>query len=335
VASGKMNGRSLYDILDSGTIRIKGKGNPDWQIESHAVEYERIVKFADGEITDNRLTQDGKTVHHIVFGSFETLMTEHGREITRFRKGTTRAKHGKARRWEKLFGQMGVCHSWYKRGRLIRQKFFYDNGALAYDWRMNTRGCKVKNACGELLYQITGYLDGRNNALEGGHTVLAKPMREWFVFRAPFEVRDAKGKVIYKGQIVNRQRQGLWVVDGKSVCYEHGVEIPKRLYETPPDQLDPKEILSLQNAQARMALMAKIGPERVAEAGKVIHKDGEMRLYSIDDYDVNILRVQCPSTKSYYFLRVPKDSKKCEQARQWTFHVGDGFSEPIKFAVEV
>jgi hypothetical protein len=59
-----------------------------------------------------------------------------------------------------------------------------------------------------------------------------------------------------------------------------------------------------------------------------------MRLYDIPKYEVRILRVQCPTTKSYYFLKVPKDSQKCEQARQWTFHVGTDFQKPIKFAVE-
>ena len=81
-----------------------------------------------------------------------------------------------------------------------------------------------------------------------------------------------------------------------------------------------------------MALMEKIGPDRIAEVGTIIHKDGDMRLYDIPGYDVRILRVKCTTTKVFYFLRVPKDAKRCEPARQWTFHVGQDFSEPIKFA---
>jgi hypothetical protein len=142
-------------------------------------------------------------------------------------------------------------------------------------------------------------------------------------------------KIVYAGQWENRQRVGEWIEDGKKVCYERGLAIPAKLYHTPADKLDPVKILKLPNAQLRMALCAKIGPERIAKCGKVVHKDGDMRLIEIKGYDVKILRVRCPSTKAYYFLRVPRDSTQCEEARQWTFGVGDGnIREPIKFAVE-
>lgn len=84
----------------------------------------------------------------------------------------------------------------------------------------------------------------------------------------------------------------------------------------------------------RMALCAKIGPDRIAKCGKVIHKDGDMRLIAIKGYDVQILRVRCPSTKQLYFLRVPRDAKECEEARQWTFGVGDGIPAAINFEKE-
>jgi hypothetical protein len=122
--------------------------------------------------------------------------------------------------------------------------------------------------------------------------------------------------------------------NGRTYYYVNGVGIPKKLYETPPDKLDPAQILKIDNAQLLMAMMEKIGGDKIAKIGKVIHKDGDMRLYNIPKFDVRILRVRCTTTKAFYYLKVPKDASKCEEARQWTFGVGQDIARPIKFAQE-
>lgn len=327
VVSGKSSGRCVNDQMKEGTMRLNG-------VDPQGQKFERIVRFRDGEIFDNLLKLNGKTVHHLVYGQFETKKTEKGREITHFHPKTGRGLHGLARRWESLFGNDGVCHSWYKRGRLVRQKFFYDNGRLAYDYNGFLPACQVRDLEGKLLYEIKGALDGRNNCFNGCRSVFGKPMTEWFLQTVPFEVKK-QGKIVLMGRWENRQKVGEWIEGGKKVFYERGVAIPAKLYRTPVEKLDPVKILTLPNAQLRMALCAKIGPEKIAGCGRVVHKDGAMRLLSIKGYDVNILRVQCPSTKAFYFLRVPKDAKECEEARQWTFGVGEGvIDKPIQFAVE-
>jgi hypothetical protein len=325
INSGKSNGRSVHDILSDGQITITGK-------DCTGMAFQRVVKFTDGEIQDNRLRVDNKTIHHIVYGRFESAVTGKGKEIVHFKKGGKR-KHGKARRNEKLFGNDGACHSWYKNGTLVRQTFVYDNRHRAYEYGLNRKSCTIKDPEGNVLYEVSGQLDGRMSAYHGGHSVFNKPMADWFNYNHPFEVRR-KGRPYFGGQMQNNQKIGKWIVQGKAFFYEHGVAIPRKLYETPPDQLDVRQILKLSNAQVRMALMAKIGPDRIATAGKEIHREGDMRLYDIKGYEVRILRVRCPTTKSFYFLRVPKDATECEEARQWTFHVDDGIGKPIKFAIE-
>lgn len=325
ISSGKSNGRSIYDVLRAGKIIISG-------VDHKGCSFTRTAIIRDGEVWDNKITQDNKLIHRIVYGQFESI-PGNGREIVRFKEGTGRGRHGKSRRYEDLFGKKGVCHSWYKNGRLIRQKFIYDNKKLAYDYNAFGSECVVKNYKGKILFEIKGALSSRSNALHGCHSVLGLHMRYWFNETKPFEVKK-DGKVIYAGQIKNKQRIGEWVENGKKYFYVKGVAIPKKLYDTPPEKLDPGKIIRMPNAQVRMALMEKIGPDRIAEIGRVIHKDKEMRLYDIKNYDVRILRVQCPTTKSYYYLKVPRDAKKCEEARQWTFGVGSGFNEPIKFAME-
>lgn len=326
VSSGKSNGRGFWDRLDSGKIVLTGK-------DDKGRNFKRTAVIRDGEVWDNKLIVDNKLVHHIAYGQFEKD-NRHGRcEIRSFRKGTGTGLHGKARRNEKLFDHNGVCHSWYNRGRLVRQKFIYDNGKTAYNYNAFGKTCVVKDYAGNIYYEIKGVLDGKANVYSGGHSVLARKMEYWFNARYPFEVKCG-GRLVYAGQMENNQRTGKWILNGKAFFYEHGVAIPKKLFETPPEKLNPIDVLKIDNAQLRMALCAKIGPEKIAAAGKVVHKDGEMRLYSINGYDVKVLRVKCPSTGSLYFLRVPHDTKKCEEARQWTFGVGDGFNEPIKFAME-
>lgn len=321
IQSGSSNGRSVYQPIVSGRVTITG-------IDINHKPFQRIIRFDDGKLIDNKLIEDNKTVHHVVYGKYET--TPEG--IIRF-KGSGKGKHGKSRRQEQLFGHDGVCHSWYSNGRLRRQKYVYDNGKVAYDFKASSLSCTVKDYDGCILYEIKGRLDSRHSAYYGCHSVFHKPMHEWFLQTTPFEVKK-KGIPIYAGQSFNNQRVGKWVENGKIFYYEHGVQIPEILYHTPADKLDVNKILRLQNAQVRMALMSKIGPERIADAGKVIHKEGNMRLYDIPNYDVRILRVRCPTTKSFYFLQVPKDSNKCEEARQWTFHVGTNFDKPIKFLKE-
>ena len=68
-------------------------------------------------------------------------------------------------------------------------------------------------------------------------------MQHWFSGRVPWKVIK-KGKVIYKGEIQNNQRVGEWIENGKKFFYVRGVQIPAKLYNTPPENLDPMEILS-------------------------------------------------------------------------------------------
>ena len=320
VRTGKSNGRSLYHDIVSGRVTITGMNH-------HGEPTRRVVQIADGEIMDNKLSVNGKVVYHVAYGKFERK----GQNYIRFRKGTGTGKHGKSRTAEKLFGHEGTCHSWYSHGRLLKQKFVYNNGKVAYSWNTSKNSCYIYDPKGNLLYIALGAIDGTKSW--NGLSVFSKPMESWFKSQIPFQVIGG-GKVVYQGRIKDQQKVGEWIENGKRHYYIRGVQIPAKLYHTPPEKLDPLEILKLPNAQTRMALMDKIGPERIAECGKVIHSDKDMRLYDIENYDVRLLRVRCTTTKAFYFLKVPKDSTKCEQARQWTFHVGTVFNKPIKFEKE-
>ena len=335
IQNGTANGRSLYETLKHGRITISGRG-------SSGKAFQRVVQVVDGEIMDMRLREGGRLVHHIAYGKFETLQTPAGREVTRFAKGTGKGKHGKSVRFARVFGTPGTVHSWFKHGRLVRQKFVYANGRLAYDWQGRGKVCVIRAPGGGDLYRVLGRVDGRE--MWNGKSVFGEAMEHWFLHSAPFKVelrQRGAWKEWFAGQYVRGQKQGRWVEGGRVRHYEHGVVIPpgyRKMLTLPKDQLDPVKVLKIANAQLRMAMLAKVGTDRLAKQGRLIHKQGAMRLWAVKGMDERILRVQCPSTKSFYYIRVPHDSDNCERARQWTFHVGAGvFSVrggKIKFAQE-
>lgn len=332
VANGRCNGRACYQSLRQGRLTITGT-------DKDGQKFQRVVRIVDGEIMDNVLRVNGRVEHRVAYGRFESKLTEAGREVTRFHKGGGKGKHGKSHRFCRMFGHPGVCHSWYKQGRLVRQKFIYDHGRLAYDYRGGGKSFVVRDHEGHILYRITGAIDGRQHFT--GVSVFDRPMDQWFLTSRPFKV-EKRGRVFYAGTCVNHQKTGRWVENGRAVFYEHGVAIPQKLYETPPDQLDLKSLLRLPNAQLRMAMLEKARGDRhfgrrLAGLGSVVHRQGSMRLYDVPGLPTRVLRVQCPSTSSLYYINVPKDSVKCEEARQWTFHVGAGVQlngPQIKFTQE-
>jgi len=344
VSNGRSNGRSSHQVLKAGRVTIAGTDG--------TTQFRRILEIVDGEIVDNRLVVHGKVIHRVCYGKFETTHTDHGRATTRFRKGSGKGLHGKSRQRLILFSNPGWCHSWYKQGRLVRQKMHFDNGVMAYDWSGH-KTVDIRRPDGSLEFRLHGEIDASKQW--NSRSVFDREMPDWFKRSAPFSVENAAGQVIYAGQHENGQRVGRWVLPSSSLMdvlghraddhgdrpgeehfYERGVAIPKALFETPRDKLDPVKLLKIANAQLRMAMLAKakFDGERLAQCGVEVHRQGAMRLIDVPGLDTRILRVQCPSTKSFYYIHVPHDSVQCEQARQWTFHVGAGVQGAIKFAVE-
>jgi hypothetical protein len=152
-----------------------------------------------------------------------------------------------------------------------------------------------------------------------------------------FVVYTSSGAVYHSGKVENRQRIGEWVEYGVKTYYLQGVQVDYRLWSTPAEQLDSREIMAIENVQLRTALCTKRGYERILKdmEGKVIDTAGDYALYELPilkpvtprwqgqevDKVIRLLKVRCPSTGAYYTLRVPPNIDKVEDARQWTFRV--------------
>ncbi|MDD5423046.1 MAG: hypothetical protein PHT32_06480 [Candidatus Omnitrophica bacterium] len=151
-----------------------------------------------------------------------------------------------------------------------------------------------------------------------------------------------------EGEYENEQRIGTWLIDGKEYVYHRGTAIPKELWEKPKEELDLKDVLKIDNTQVRSLLLekAEATPEKIASLGELIHqatqmmarrKKKKMRLYSVkvpNDDPMKFLQVECPSTDTKYFLRVPPTATKCHEALQWTYGRGRIFQKQLKFVEE-
>ncbi len=339
-----------------------------------------IVRLQNGQITSERCIINGNTEYLCHYGN---VSKRKGHYYLNYRDGSARQLDGLSRRWdEDLFGYKGACHSFYRRGRLMWQKFWYSNGHLAYHWNCRKESRHylfIKDPSGNPLFEFKG-LEGpatikfkEGGSFQSKEIILRDELNTRkitlgsIIFHAQqdiskhghYEMKRWKNKRLYfAGTTKNNQRVGKWYEDGKIYYYERGVRVPRKLYETPVDKIDPRWVLSLDNAQLRGALITKIGVNRIVEKlkGKIIHRDKDMELVSIPmkpakdiekefrfdiergrmstDRELRVLKVVCPSTKTNYFLQVPPEVTECEQARQWTFGIPLESKERIKFAVE-
>lgn len=97
--------------------------------------------------------------------------------------------------------------------------------------------------------------------------------------------------------------------------------------------VDPKEAISLPNAELRRAVLELIGYDKLISGAEVLDEsdiDGKLLCIKLQgDEDLMLLHVKDASTDREYFLRVPPKMKTARQARAWTF----GF-EPEDFVLE-
>jgi len=350
----------------------------------------RPYKNYDRIIWEYKLTRGNKIMKWERFGEFYREYSPKGNVVFTYYHKSLRTLHGMTvRNDQRLFGERGICRTKYSHGRFIWQEFRYANRKIAFRINQNDRTARIKYSNGKRAAIIecpsrgfstrggdperwNGHGNDTHTCFQGAlyfnidqHKKELNPNQSRWNDKRPFDfskdgntsfvIYDQRGRVSYKGEYRNRQRTAEWISGYKSVFLLHGITVSKKLWSTPPEKLKVKSIFRIQNAQLRAALLAKVGPERIAKEAKskIIHqtKNG-MRLMEfpikVDDGNggkksfLRILRVQCPSTKNFYYLNVPDfvwDAGRktklntCEAARQWTFGVDDP-RKTIKFAVE-
>lgn len=119
------------------------------------------------------------------------------------------------------------------------------------------------------------------------------------------------------------------------VWHFRGIEVADELYHRLRDgNLSIKEILDVKNAAVRDILMKEVNAERLFEEvpNMVLDKVGEEMLVQLktDWMPMNILKVRCPSTGRYHFLRVSQETKSIRESKAWTFGLTEKEYAPVK-----
>jgi hypothetical protein len=125
---------------------------------------------------------------------------------------------------------------------------------------------------------------------------------------------------IQNGQLHCDNGPAIQYSDGWSLWFLNGVAVPQWLVETKTEDIDPKEILKISNAEQRREFIRKVGIDRICYTLKaeVIDKKGEMYELLLLDYGDGTkrpyLKMQNPSLGVWHVEGVPVGTKTVEEA---------------------
>jgi hypothetical protein len=349
-------GRNFYQDVKEGVISVVHR--------FHNEQVKKMEWTVESGIVTGYTTwySHGKKVV-IKYGEFAKEYQDNGLvSTTRFKKGSNRARlfSGEYKRVKTKLGKYeGTLIQKCYGGSMRAERFVYKGGKIAYKIYSRQKAGQVIRPNGKVWFKWTGILDfaykGRilcgedteNKWVKNKYKTLHIPTAKFMsknedilhLFRnnvasnIEVAVYDSKGRLYTGGKTENRQKVGKWLEHSKILYYIQGVAVSKKLYETPPEKLDVKEVMALESVQLKTSLLTKIGYTRVFKELKAekIEKTEEGELYQIPqprvdkdnrpigDQVMKLLKVKCPSTSAEYVLRVPPQLIDVTSARQWTF----------------
>ena len=126
--------------------------------------------------------------------------------------------------------------------------------------------------------------------------------------------------------------------DGFSMYANHGqgVWLPKKYGKLHPKQWRSQWLLEEQNAEVKRVLIQGIGYERICQELQAIELDNWQEYVllkinvDIDEAEIYLLKMTCPSTDHIHVLRVPPDLTSAREAIRW---VNWGI-DPEEFSVQ-
>lgn len=312
----------------------------------------KVIHIVKSDVHSETDYTNGRKTRELVYGHHHTTWKRGKATTTRYEHGTTRQV---ARSWYKPLrigrkeliypgarGLAGKREMWWTGNCLRRERFTYPNRQVAYDIRRQPKELTVLSARGKPLvvvkeYGLSSPYDYRTprNQISGCVATELARLASGEGRGNDFKVWNTKGQLVAHGQYENGQQVGLWRTVKGEQHYLRGVPVTKTVYETPPEQLNAKDILTIPNAQLRAALLSRLGMERVVTQcdGRMIDEQPTKAMALVEiaapidgatrgmDTVLRILKVRCPSTSTEYYLRVPPFLKTCENARLWTLGV--------------
>jgi len=337
--------RSFDTVIDNGTIVIRDKDSKS----------KTIVRVEDNLVREIKTFKNNGYTRWIKYGEFEKARDKAvTHKIMHYRQKTSKGLHGlQVRKDFMLEGYPGTVYTFYSRGKFLWQKFVYFNKRAAYYVRWKDTTIKGMHPDKKPLFEIKVNMLYTKENKEGDPFIYHKHYDAGdFNFSADgihcdYIFWDVWGRIKNQGTYKNNQRTGEWIEKYKRFFYLNGLPVPKAFYEKDPKDIPARAVLKIANSQVRAMFLKKVGYDRVIKEcqGQIIHKDGNYELVDFpvkaednrdSDKILRILKVQCPSTKSEYFLSVPptEDFNTCAKARNGTFTQFEPKAKQVEFAVE-
>jgi len=200
------------------------------------------------------------------------------------------------------------------------------------------------------LWAVTYYNDCQRDGLhriwyENGRLKLSAFYRDG-VLNGPMSRWYSDGKISYHGAYLNGIEHGvIREYDERGELVHEDISLPFDCSEEYANyatllrqrQLSANEIMMIDNSDLRSICAQEIGYEVFYSQldRHIIDKGNESELVMVnwhhDEESLYLLKVRCPSTGTYYVLRVPPEFRTVKEAVGWTFGLGrDEFSPQIE-----
>jgi hypothetical protein len=147
-----------------------------------------------------------------------------------------------------------------------------------------------------------------------------------------------KFKTNLDGQIHCDNGPALKNINGEYEYYYENVKVSEKII-LHPKLITISDILNEKNQSVRNVMIERYGLEKFLNDLKYeiidscSNEDGESQLLKVKLNEIEpmmLVKVICPSTKRYYFLRVPPDMKTVKEAIAWTFNLTESQYKPIQ-----
>lgn len=147
-----------------------------------------------------------------------------------------------------------------------------------------------------------------------------------------------KLKTNLDGQIHCINGPALKNISGEYEYYYENVRVSEKII-LQPELITISDILNEKNQSVRNVMIERYGLEKFLNDLKYeiidscSNEDGENQLLKVNLNErepMMYVKVICPSTKKYYFLRVPPNMKTVKEAIAWTFNLTENQYKPIQ-----
>ena len=137
------------------------------------------------------------------------------------------------------------------------------------------------------------------------------------------------------GRLHNENGKSVEYKDGWGIYTLNGCAVTEEIVTTPAEKLDPKLLLTTDNAEVRREILRKVDFKNILKKleGKKLDSYREYTLYEFDNIDietVHFLHMVCPSTSGEYVIRT---NPKFTTARESAIDMNCGI-KPEEFLVE-